>query len=381
MRLFPWPLSIVALVAALTLAACTPERTERPVSGVAGAGANTAEPVWLPRDGQPIRWRALLVGGDNSEAAFYNAAHAMARMLRTAGVAQDDIVVLSAYEKQRGLSSDFASLTYRASQSKVAPGDGCIVFMTAHGSQGGLRLRGDNSYYTLSPSALDGLLRDYCRQAPTVVITSACYSGVFAQAPMPAPNRVIYTAARRDRTSFGCDSQLEFTYFDYCLLSSLPQLKDWQQLASRTSRCVSRREAQINVRASEPQFVLGEAMRELRPPPMPLQAVATLWEVVPRNLAEANALPFGGGPGQRGLSDYKAVAGAKALAVGPTGGWAWIKGDSDQQVTAGALEACRRKTGNDCLLYAVGNRLVWHQSVEARLQTGTATALALLQAD
>jgi hypothetical protein len=377
MRLFHRLTFLIVIAAAF--AACTPEKSGRPVTSAIDAAP--VEPIWLPPDGQPIRWRALLVAGDNREAAFDNAAQAMARMLRTAGVAENDIVVLSAYEKQTGLSADFNSIAMRAKASTIKPGEGCLVFMTAHGSQNGLYMRGNNNYYHLSPGALNGLVNDFCKQAPTVIFTSACYSGVFAQTPMPAPNRAIYTAARRDRTSFGCDAQLEFTFFDYCLMSSLPQVKDWQQLHNRITRCVQRRETQINARASEPQVVLGEAIRDLPPPQLPMQAIAAMWEVVPHQLTVANALPFGGSAGQRELERYKKASGHKALAVGPAGGWAWLNSSAEQDASQQALATCRQRTGRECLLYAVGSRIVWHESIEARLRSGDATAVALLQTD
>jgi len=371
-------LSVAAVLTMLALAGCTPEKAERPVTS---SSAAPAVPVWLPLEGQPIRWRALLVAGDNREAAFDNGVQAMARMLRTAGVAQDDIVVLSAYEKQVGLNADFSSISMRAKASQIRPGDGCLVFMTAHGSQNGFRTRGSNNYYHLSPAVLNDVVSDFCKQAPTVIFASACHSGVFAQAPMLASNRVIYTAARSDRTSFGCDAQLEFTFFDYCLMSSMPQVGDWQQLATRTSRCVQRREAQIKARPSEPQFVLGDAMRGLSPPQIPVSAISALWEVVPRNLAEANALPFGGTAGKQELERYKKATGDKALAVGSTGSWGWASRGSEPEAIREALATCRSRAGRDCLLYAVGNRVIWHESVEASLRDGQAARVALLEAE
>ena len=45
-----------------------------------------------------------------------------------------------------------------------------------------------------------------------MALISACYSGVFVD-PVGAPNRIILTAAREDRTSFGCSDDADFTHF------------------------------------------------------------------------------------------------------------------------------------------------------------------------
>ena len=66
----------------------------------------------------------------------------------------------------------------------------------------------------LDPVRLDRALAQGCGEAPTVVVLSGCYSGIFARPPMTRPNRVILTAARIDRPSFGCSIEDQFTEFD-----------------------------------------------------------------------------------------------------------------------------------------------------------------------
>ena len=53
----------------------------------------------------------------------------------------------------------------------------------------------------------------WCQARPTVVVISACYSGIFVDG-LAAPNRMIMTAARRDRSSFGCSEDATYPYFD-----------------------------------------------------------------------------------------------------------------------------------------------------------------------
>ena len=54
----------------------------------------------------------------------------------------------------------------------------------------------------LRPGVLANMLDRTCGKRPTVVIISACFSGVFLPA-LASSNRMVLTAARPDRTSFG----------------------------------------------------------------------------------------------------------------------------------------------------------------------------------
>jgi hypothetical protein len=103
---------------------------------------------------------------------------------------------------------------------RPGPSQGCLVFATSHGGRGeGLWLSASHAF--LTPRALDAALLKGCGDAPTVVIMSACFSGSFARPPMTRPNRVVLTAARPDRTSFGCSAGRTYTAYDQCLLGAL----------------------------------------------------------------------------------------------------------------------------------------------------------------
>src|SRR5690606_23240396 len=101
------------------------------------------------------------------------------------------------------------------------------------------------------------VVRQTCGARPTVVIVSACYSGQFVDA-LEAPNRMVFTAARRDRTSFGCGAGERYPWFDGCVLESLPEADDFLSLAATTRTCVARREDEAGVPLpSEPQLFVG----------------------------------------------------------------------------------------------------------------------------
>lgn len=213
---------------------------------------------------QPAGWKALLIAGDDRELAFDNAVDAMARKLEDFGVPSGNIAVLEA-------SGDAEEATTQANIEAAfrdlhpGPADGCFVYITSHGGEGqGLFIRRANAF--LSPRALDVLLGRGCGGQPSVVIASGCFSGIFADGPpLVAANRVILTAARDDRSSFGCNANLEYTVFDRCILDSLVQGEVWQKVMDQTRACVSGNEWDMRVKyPSEPQLSVGTDVAGLR---------------------------------------------------------------------------------------------------------------------
>ena len=123
--------------------------------------------------------------------------------------------------------------------------------------------RGDQNafaqlYDMLSPRDLSRMLNNSCGARPTVVVVSACFSGVFIP-EIAGPNRFVLTAARADRTSFGCGQADRYTFFDECFLSSIAAAHDFRDLAIDSRRCVAAREKKENVSPpSDPQAAIGD---------------------------------------------------------------------------------------------------------------------------
>jgi hypothetical protein len=210
-------------------------------------------------------WRVVLVAGDNAEPVFDNAVAAMARWLVAAGVAAGDIHRLSAAPTARDPIAEPASasrILHAIAAIGAQPGDRCLVFITSHGQRGeGVWLAYSGEF--LQPAALAQALSAGCGAVPTVVVISACYSGAFGSGAMRAPNRVILTAARADRPSFGCQANRTYTVFDECLLDSLSGAPTWRGIANRNLACVREREKELNVPPSQPQVFFGAAVRNL----------------------------------------------------------------------------------------------------------------------
>jgi hypothetical protein len=249
-------LRIKALALALLLAACTPESTGMPPALARAPDAPVASTV--PAD----RWRAVLIAGDNNSPAFDNGIEAMRGKLAQRGVR--DIRMLTS-DPVAHPSLPVATAANVSSALRSGGGEACLVFITSHGDERGVALRAAKG--TVNPATLDSALDAGCGNRPTVLLVSACYSGIFLTGAMRRPNRVVLTAAAADRVSFGCGAGDQYTYYDQCLLQQFDGAATWQQLAIATRSCVEALEQRMAVsRPSQPQIFVGGAVSDLRIP-------------------------------------------------------------------------------------------------------------------
>jgi hypothetical protein len=204
-------------------------------------------------------WQVVLAAGDDAQPVFDDATRTLAERLRAAGVPAANIHRLSAdpAEWRRGVEPATAeNLLRRIAGLPVRPGDRCFVFLTSHGERdAGLWLSA--SQRALRPDELALALSAACAAAPTAVVVSSCYSGSFAAGRMIAPNRVILTASRRDRPSFGCQSERRYSFYDGCFLGALRDATTWHAVFALTRGCVMRAEQRLGETPSQPQAYFG----------------------------------------------------------------------------------------------------------------------------
>ena len=216
-------------------------------------------------------WAAVVVAGDSQAhsggptEAFDNARRDVAASLvKRMGFSADNLRTFSTrprlYADKPGASAlpeiyeGLRSLAARAS-------GGCLIYFTSHGAPTGVVL-GDN---ILAPGVMSRLLDSACPDRPAIVVISACFSGVFIPA-LATSHRMILTAARPDRTSFGCGESDRYPYFDACFLSSAPEARDFLTLGAAVKDCVARKETETGARPpSEPQMWVGAALRPMLP--------------------------------------------------------------------------------------------------------------------
>jgi hypothetical protein len=222
-------------------------------------------------------WAAIVVSGDfhaahtnNPTETFDNARRDVSAELIRKGFSAANLREFSVrpelYPQQKVGKADlqpiYEGLRDVAQQAK----GGCLVYFSSHGAPQGVVLNGQ----IMPPQLMDQLITDSCGRRPTVVIISACFSGVFVPA-LADNNREILTAARPDRSSFGCSESDKYPYFDACMLKVLPSVHDFVALGPAVQDCVAQRETETGMRPpSEPQFFVGAQLR----PILPLMAFA-----------------------------------------------------------------------------------------------------------
>ncbi len=208
------------------------------------------------------RWRAVLIAGDNNSPAFDNGVEAMRDKLAERGVR--NIRALTS-DPVASPSLEVATAANVSSALRSGGGEACLVFITSHGDESGVVLRVAKGM--VQPATLGSALDAGCGRRPTVVIVSACHSGVFLTPAMRQPNRVVLTAAAAARASFGCGAGDQYTYYDQCLLQQFDRVATWRELAAATRSCVESLERRMGVSPpSQPQIFVGAAVTDLRIP-------------------------------------------------------------------------------------------------------------------
>lgn len=243
-------------------------RLIRGIVGAVAAAVWTLAGVADARTSDFSDWAVVVVAGDwrghtGPTQAFDNARKDLSAAFVRAGFRPENV---RQYSLRPGKAGDDlavvvdspAVLDGLVQTARQARG-GCLFYLTSHGSPNGAVFGPDG---VLTPAGLDQLLTRACGPRPTVAVISACFSGVFMNGSM-RPNRMIITAARADRSSFGCGERNRYPYFDACVLESLPKAANFQDLADRARACVARMEAETGMAPpSEPQVRLGaEAQR------------------------------------------------------------------------------------------------------------------------
>ena len=208
-------------------------------------------------------WSAIVVAGDfraHSGApseVFDNGRRDITKALVNLGFVPSHIKQFSVRPEQdmetAPLRSDIETIDTEFRKLARQSSGGCFLYFTSHGAPQGI-LIGNN---IVAPNVIAQMVNDACADRMTVVVVSACYSGVFVPA-LRTENRMILTAARPDRTSFGCGEANVYTFFDQCFLESVPQSRDFPMLAGKVQECVAQREiAEMATPPSEPQVSIG----------------------------------------------------------------------------------------------------------------------------
>jgi len=139
--------------------------------------------------------------------------------------------------------------------------DVLLLYLTSHGSPNG---KLSVSFWPLQLNDLTA--QDLRRMLDDsgirwrVIVVSACYSGTFIDA-LQDEGTLVITASARDRNSFGCSNENEYTYFGEAFFrDALAETRSFAAGFERAKAIVTRREKEEGRKPSEPKLVSGEAI-------------------------------------------------------------------------------------------------------------------------
>lgn len=140
---------------------------------------------------------------------------------------------------------------------RQGPEDLAFLFLTSHGREDVFSLDFPEAGTKNLTAAEFKAMLDDSGIGSAVIVVSACFSGSFID-DIAAPDRLVITAARGDRTSFGCRDGAEWTEFGESFFDkALRAEADPRKAFAVAETDVARKEAADRLTPSLPQMVEG----------------------------------------------------------------------------------------------------------------------------
>jgi hypothetical protein len=197
-----------------------------------------------PREPGRINLYLLTVAGDASQEVFRREVDfVQGEFARRFGTAGRSVSLINS--RNTAASAPMATVTsIRQAVKAIAARmdreqDILFLFLTSHGSRNHELTLSQNGMQLadLGAAELGALLKESGIRWKVVVV-SACYSGGFI-APLKDERTLVITAARHDRSSFGCADESDFTYFGRAFFKeSLPKSRSFVEAFRRAETLV-----------------------------------------------------------------------------------------------------------------------------------------------
>lgn len=209
----------------------------------------------------------LIGAGDGTQKVFSLESQTIADSLQPALVAPGHLLRLSNFpgtmDTQPLLTLSNLQQAVKALAERMQPEDILLLYLTSHGSaehEFALESPG-HRFVGITPADLVDALTPLADN-PKVLMISACYSGGFVES-LKAPQHLIMTAARADRTSFGCGDADTMTYFGRAYFEkALPDSDSFIEAFSAAQKHIEAWEDEQDFEHSEPQIFVGDKVKE-----------------------------------------------------------------------------------------------------------------------
>jgi hypothetical protein len=213
----------------------------------------------------------VIVAGDGTQDVFTLEAKTVQTLLDTEFASQGRSLLMGNHPDTFGaapLATNLSlPLALQSVSQKLDPQqDILLLYLSSHGSS-------DHEFYLAAPGhdflglAAEDLANTINDLAVKwkVIIISACYSGGFIES-LKASEHLVITAARDDRTSFGCGDSDTMTYFGRAYFEqALPTADSFESAYTRARELITQWESEEEFTHSEPQMYAGEAIVEYLP--------------------------------------------------------------------------------------------------------------------
>jgi hypothetical protein len=216
-----------------------------------------------PRTPGKVNLYAIVFAGDGSQNVFRNEAEYFDKLFSKRLGADGHVLVLennpaSLATRPLATWSNLEDALDAIAAKMDLQQDILLVYFTTHGSEDHTLL------VDMDPLPLDqidatdlpGILAEHPFKYK-VVIVNACYSGGFIP-PLKNAGTMVITAARSDRSSFGCGEQSELTWFGHAfLVDALNKTDDFREAFGLAKAQVAAWEKRDNYEPSDPQVSAG----------------------------------------------------------------------------------------------------------------------------
>lgn len=237
----------------------------------------------LPQRPGKVDFYALGFAGDGDERVFANEVRHFARLAgkRFDADGRTLSLVNNAHAPE---AAPMATLTALAGGLHALAGhmdpaeDVLLLYLTTHGSEDHQLLvqLGELPLSQIEPGDLASVL-EASGIRWRIVMVSACFSGGFLE-PLADPYTVVITAARADRTSFGCGMASDITWFGKAfLVDALNRERNPVEAFALATADIASRERADELTPSEPQIHVGSEIGprlpgwiEALPPALPV---------------------------------------------------------------------------------------------------------------
>lgn len=136
--------------------------------------------------------------------------------------------------------------------------DVLVLYTAGHGAKVGLAYHDADDGFGIIPPARMARMFDELGIKNRLLILSACFSGIFVPT-LSSDTTALFTAASADRTSFGCQSDRDWTFYgDAMINNALRQPVPLAKAGEDARALIAKWEAMDrNIIPSQPQVVIG----------------------------------------------------------------------------------------------------------------------------